>query len=109
MIDWDRVAQLREEVGPDDFGEVVELFLEEVDEATRRLRERPDPGRYEDDLHFLKGSALNLGFASFGALCQAGERQAKEGRALEVDLKPILDCYEASRQEFLEMVPRAAA
>ena len=109
MIDWDRVAQLRDEVGPDDFGEVVELFLEEVDEATRRLRDRPDPTRFEDDLHFLKGSALNLGFAAFGALCQAGERQAKEGRAHEVDLKPILECNVASRQEFLEMVPRAAA
>ena len=32
MIDWNRVAALREEVGAEDFDEVVELFLQEVDE-----------------------------------------------------------------------------
>ncbi|MEL7027080.1 MAG: Hpt domain-containing protein, partial [Pseudomonadota bacterium] len=30
MIDWERVMDLREEVGPDDFMEVAELFLSEV-------------------------------------------------------------------------------
>lgn len=27
MIDWDRVEELRHEVGEDDFAEVVELFF----------------------------------------------------------------------------------
>ena len=31
MIDWSRVSELREEVGEEDFAEVVELFLDEVD------------------------------------------------------------------------------
>jgi hypothetical protein len=30
MIDWDRVQELRDEIGAEAFGEVVELFLEEV-------------------------------------------------------------------------------
>ena len=32
MIDWPRVTELREEVGAEDFEEVVEIFLEEVEE-----------------------------------------------------------------------------
>ena len=33
MIDWSRVNELRDEVGAEDFEEVVELFLEEVEEV----------------------------------------------------------------------------
>lgn len=108
MIDWDRVAQLREEVGQEDFAEVVDLFLEEVDEVTARLAAGEDPERLRDDLHFLKGSALNLGFAEFGRLCQEGERAAGKGEA--PPLRPLLDCYRASRAEFVAlMAVRAVA
>ena len=110
MIDWDRVAQLREEVGPEDFAEVVELFLEEVDGVTQRLAAAADPKTLEEDLHFLKGSALNLGFEQFGKFCQEGEKMAANGRAGEVMIAPILACYTASRREFLKTAaPRAVA
>ena len=33
MIDWERVRELRSEIGADDFAEVVEMFLSEADEA----------------------------------------------------------------------------
>ena len=42
MIDWARVSELRDEVGAEDFDEVVELFLEEVDEAIAALRDLTD-------------------------------------------------------------------
>lgn len=102
MIDWDRVAQLRNEVGPDDFSEVVELFLEEVDEVTGRLATAQEAGALAADLHFLKGSALNLGFEQLGLMCQEAERMAARGEAAAVSVAPILACYEASRQSFLE-------
>jgi len=102
MIDWERVAQLRDEVGPEDFAEVVELFLEEVEEVIERLAKAPDPANLRDDMHFLKGSALNLGFAVFGEMCQEGEKRAAAGRAGEIDLAPLLACYEESRRVFLE-------
>ena len=41
MIDWTRVDELRNEVGNDDFLEVAELFLEEVDEVISRLTDAP--------------------------------------------------------------------
>ena len=42
MIDWACVSELRDEVGVEDFDEVVELFLEEVDEAIVALRDLTD-------------------------------------------------------------------
>ena len=101
MIDWDRVAELRQEVGAEDFDEVVTLFLEEVQEVADRLTRTPDLARLEADLHFVKGSAYNLGFERLGALCTAGERLAAAGRATEVDVGAILDCHVLSRETFL--------
>lgn len=109
MIDWERVAQLREEVGPEDFGEVVELFLEEVDEAIRRLTQISVRDRLEEELHFLKGSALNLGFVRFGQLCQEGEKLAARGEEGAVDVGAILACYGVSRALFLDGADRAVA
>lgn len=105
MIDWERVADLRAEVGEDDFFEVVELFLEEVQEVIDRLTRSPEPARFEEDLHFLKGSALNLGFREFSALCQTGEKLAAAGKGNQVDIAAVLACYRDSQQTFLEDLP----
>ena len=55
MIDWDRVAELRAEVGEDDFAEVVLLFLEEADDVAHRLEHMttPDAAQIARDLHSL--------------------------------------------------------
>lgn len=100
-IDWARVAELREEVGAEALEEVVELFLEEVEAVTDRLAATPDPDRLEADLHFLKGSALNLGFAEMAALCAAGETAAARGRGTEVEVAALLACYAVSKAGFL--------
>ena len=101
MIDWTRANSLREEIGNDSFDEVVELFLDEVEAVVARLRARPDPATFEQDLHFLKGSAWNLGFSTFGAVCQDGERRAARGEATTVDIGAVVDCYVKSRAAFM--------
>lgn len=103
MIDWNRVAELKQEVGAGDFGEVIALFLGEVEEELGALDSDGPPGgaALEASLHFLKGSALNLGFAAFSELCRKGEAAAGRGDARSVDLGEIRDCYAASRAEFL--------
>ncbi len=106
MIDWDRVRELRTEVGEEDFAEVVELFLTEVDEATAQLAAGPDLSRLKDDLHFIKGSAYNLGFDRLGALCAEGEQRAAAGDAAGVDVAAVLDCYADSRRAFVEGLDR---
>ncbi len=109
MIDWARVTQLRDEIGAEDFAEVVELFLEEVDDAMFRLKAGSDLAQLEQDLHFLKGSALNLGFSAFSELCQMGERMAASGQAAEVDMQAIFKAYDASRDCFVTEMPEKLA
>ena len=100
MINWKRVNELRDEIGPEDFAEVVELFLEEVEQVIDKLREAPDFEKLGEDLHFLKGSALNLGFRNFSILCQTGETASSEGTADSVDIGAILASYDESKIEF---------
>ncbi len=101
MIDWNRVNELKDEIGEDDFAEVAEMFIAEVEEVIDRLKAAPDPALFEADLHFIKSSALNLGFAELSALCQTGERQAATGEADNVNLGPIFASYHASKDAFL--------
>lgn len=98
MIDWKRVETLRAEIGEDDLDEVVALFLEEVEEVLERLPRPASPKQREADLHFLKGSALNLGFADLAAACQRDEASAARGE--DVDPGPIISLYSASKQAF---------
>ncbi|WP_040672044.1 Hpt domain-containing protein [Rhodobacter ferrooxidans] len=100
MIEWGRVADLRSEIGDEAFGEVIDLFLEETDEVIARLIERPDLAQIERDLHFLKGSALNLGFCDLADLCQDGERRAAAGDAALVDVGAVVRVYFESKAAF---------
>jgi HPt (histidine-containing phosphotransfer) domain-containing protein len=101
MINWNKIKDLKNEIGEEDFEEVVELFLEEVDGAISKLREKPDRNSLEEDLHFLKGSALNLGFSEFSTLCQSGETRAASGDTKSINVDEILATYEASRGAFV--------
>jgi HPt (histidine-containing phosphotransfer) domain-containing protein len=100
MIDWDRVCELRDEIGTEDFAEVVQLFLEETDEVAKKIGKDRDPQALESELHFLKGSALNLGFRDLAALCQIGEKAAATGQGANVDLAKVVAVYEKSKATF---------
>jgi HPt (histidine-containing phosphotransfer) domain-containing protein len=79
MIDWSQVKSLRNDVGHDEFDEIVELFLEEVEKIVAKLREAPNISELENDMHSLKGSALNLGFATFSQMAYTVKKcQPKE-------------------------------
>lgn len=99
LIDWARMAELRDEVGADAIDEVIAVFLEEVGELADRLAARPDPARLRDDMHFLKGSALNLGFTRLAQMCAAAEDLAAAGRPEAVDVAAVLACLAQSRTE----------
>ncbi len=105
MIDWPRVKELREEVGAEDFGEVVDLFIEEVEEVISKLSENLDRTQLEQDLHFLKGSALSLGFQAFSSLCQDGESKSALGKADAVDVPAIISEFQTSKTTFISELP----
>lgn len=107
MINWTRVQELENDVGSEDLKEVIELFLEEVDEGVDCLRKGAQGCHVEgrnlaDDLHFLKGSALTLGFDAFADACGQGEKAAGAGQAGLVDLAAIVRIYDQSRTCFLD-------
>ncbi len=105
MIDWNRVIELRDEVGPSEFGPVLELFVDEVEDLVMRLS-ADDPAKLERDLHFLKGSAWNLGFADFGEMCQVSEAKVVNGRCGEVSIDDLVMCYSNSKQVFIRDLGR---
>lgn len=100
MIDWDRVTQLQDEVGEDDFQEVVDIFLDEMNEEMETFSPGMTAQELEAKLHFLKGAALNLGLSQFAELCRVGEEAVRGGQTDTVDTASVVTCYHASIEEF---------
>ncbi|MGI3169757.1 Hpt domain-containing protein [Pseudooceanicola sp. C21-150M6] len=98
MINWDKVQELAEDVGQDAFGEVLELFLSEVETALRCL---PVSDDIEAAVHFVKGCALNLGFEQLALACATAERLAATGAPDKVDITALDRIYQSSRDLFL--------
>lgn len=107
MIDWQQIKQLEEDIGPEDFSDVVILFLEEVDSTVEELKTAPPESAEElaPVLHFLKGSAYNLGFREFGDYCSDGERLVLEGQGQRVALDNVIRLYTKSKQQFFADAP----
>lgn len=107
MLDWERIEELRDEVGAAAFPEVVELFLQEADGALAALTGEGTAAQMEAALHGLKGAALNLGFVQFAGLCAEGERAARDGGAARIDLAQLRGVYGAARAAFLDRITAA--
>lgn len=108
MLDWDRVTELQNEVGEDAFAEVVEIFLEEVEELIETYRTGQPPQDVGGEMHFLRGSAMNLGFSTFAEICNAAEQAAKHSTPVPLDLKALCDCYDASKAELMNWMQKAS-
>jgi HPt (histidine-containing phosphotransfer) domain-containing protein len=107
IIDWTRIAELRDEIGSDDFDEIVALFLSEAEESLVLLAGDHPPARMATAIHALKGSALNLGFHALSTLC--AEAEAVAGTGAMPNVAAITTAWHASRQAFLSGRPAAAA
>ena len=108
MIDWSHVDELKQDMA-DAFDEIVEVFLEEVEDGVAKLEADASADNLASGLHFLKGAALNLGFTQFAELCSQGEVQANAGQDGQIDLDAVRACYRQSRQEFLTHLQGRAA
>lgn len=72
MLDMGRIDELRNDFGEEDFEEIVGLFLKEVDQCLTKIT-APNCADIQDHLHFLKGSAANLGFVLVKKACETAE------------------------------------
>jgi len=97
MIDWSRIEELKSEVGAEDFEEVVEIFLEEVDETIAKFPDAKEPAQMEELMHFLKGSALNIGFSGLSDICAKGETLARAGTMDGIDTARVEEVYQSSK------------
>lgn len=98
MLNMDRIAELKAEVGEDDFAEVFDLFREEVEEVLQALPFVPRaelPGK----LHFLKGSALNIGLDAVGERCRLEEARLLEDPQATPDVTAIRRLYDQSMSD----------
>lgn len=104
MIDWQRVHELKAEFDAEAFDELSALFLQEVDEAVAALSDAggDNPSVQAERFHFLKGAALNLGFATLATQCDTAEAAAMQGAATGNLARQIADVYAISRHQFLQ-------
>lgn len=84
LINWTRVQELRDEIGHDSFDEVVTVFLDESDSVIAKPLLTPE------DLHFLRGAALNLGFSELADACNGAP-----------DRQTLVSLYENSKANLL--------
>jgi histidine phosphotransfer protein HptB len=101
MINWDRVNELKQDIGVEEFDEVVDLFLDEVESVINPMRKGFQHRNIEGDMHFLKGSALTIGFRRLGQMCSDCEKLAASGSAAQVSIDEILAMFDASKVAFL--------
>lgn len=106
VIDRNRMKELRQEIGEEDFSEVAEMFLDEMAETLAALC--ADPGAAGPDaFHGLRGSALNLGFTDFAVACSEAEKRSATGQS--VDVVHLDWLYRESVSAFGNDLPSAAA
>lgn len=101
QFDDARLAELQEIFGPEDFCLVVEAFLEEAGQAVATLAEMvgsgPDPVR-EAQMHYLVGSARNLGAAALGDLCR--RYQQSQDKFTEDDYAAVTLAFRETSEAF---------
>ncbi|WP_162630595.1 hypothetical protein [Paracoccus endophyticus] len=56
MIDWKRLCEMHRDLGDPDFRAILDLFLDEIEDAVMRLDTVPPEG-LGTRLHVIKGSA----------------------------------------------------
>jgi len=100
MLDAARITELKQEVGLDDFVEVVGIFCEEVEEVLAELPQTPVTDM-ADKLHFLKGSALNIGMIGVGELCRSEELRLKAMPGETPNIAAIVALYQSSKSELI--------
>lgn len=97
MIDRKRVAALYEDVGKEEFGPLVAMFLDEI-EATILSLDLTDPAGLSQRLQILKGSARSMGLRALGIKCELWARSAAQGTVEGLDPGVLKACHARSRQ-----------
>lgn len=100
MIDWTRISDLKTEFGTDGFEEILAIFFEETEPVIERLS-RGHSGDPAADLHFVRGSADNMGLSDLVAACRRGEAAVAAGAP--PDITGVRHAFDGARRALLRM------
>lgn len=103
-VDWDRLNELRADIGEEDFADVALLFVAELQEKLDNLA--PATATMAD-FHFLRGSAANLGFMTLVDACTAAEEACNAREPPNLDA--VRAAFAAALNAVLPHVPELAA
>lgn len=103
-VDWDRLNELRADIGEEDFADVAMLFVAELQEHLDGLTADKATAA---DFHFLRGSAANLGFVTLVSACSLGEAACNACKT--PDVEAVRTAFTAAMQEVAPHVPELAA
>lgn len=103
-VDWDRLNELRSDIGEEDFADVAMLFVAELQETLDGLT--PEKAT-SADFHFLRGSAANLGFVALVSACSTAENACNGAEA--PDVEAVRAAFAAALAEVAPHVPELAA
>lgn len=106
QIDWDRLTELRSDIGEEDFADVALLFVSELEEHLDRLSAAPATAT-AGDFHFLRGSASNLGFVALATACSMAELACNSGS--RPDIASVVLSFRAALSELAPTMPELAA
>tara|TARA_R110000787_G_scaffold40444_2_gene100521 strand:- start:9563 stop:9934 length:372 start_codon:yes stop_codon:yes gene_type:complete len=101
MIDWAYVNGLRAGIGKDSFNEIVQVFFDETEDTLKRLEDAHRPIDITEELHFLQGSALNMGFVGFSAECRKSHDMSTDNADDMRHTAGLLATYGKSKTLFL--------
>lgn len=88
LYDPDTIERLKQDVGADSIQQILELFVEEMEQARKQLSE-PDPSReqWRDIAHKIKSSAGFYGARKLYHSAHALELNCKDGDAQDLDAR----------------------
>tara|TARA_R110000796_G_scaffold27713_2_gene76267 strand:+ start:4747 stop:5079 length:333 start_codon:yes stop_codon:yes gene_type:complete len=104
VIDWAYVNGLCNDIGRDSFDEIIQVFFEEVEDTLKHLENLPNQIDITEELHFLQGSALNLGFVGFSAECRKRHEILPDNLDELRHTANLLATYKASKIKFLSAI-----
>ncbi|MEX3017422.1 Hpt domain-containing protein [Gymnodinialimonas hymeniacidonis] len=102
-VDWERLNELKDDIGEEDFADVATLFVSELQDTLSGMQVATAAA---EDFHFLRGSAANLGFTALVAACSRAEAAAKAGEA--PDVAAVKSAFNAALAEMSAKMPDLA-
>ncbi|MBJ2149587.1 Hpt domain-containing protein [Paracoccus sp. IB05] len=108
LIDMTRLEELMDEIGCEDLSSITDLFLDETDAVITRVISSGNGPQMAEDLHFLKGCALNLGLRALAGICHDAERCNACGQTSPLNPVIFLAVYDASKLALLAALDEEA-